>query len=360
MTFRILAFGSNGSGQLGVGHVEDTSSPQQCQFATNEWQPGETVSQIAAGGNHTLLLTTAGRVFASGSNDNGRCGTVGQMATCNTFHSVIIPQQELGRVTHVAATWEASFFVVDAQRIYSCGSGAKGELGLGVDRAICKVPELVVDLADFENGQTRVAELKASMGHVVLVADQGDLFGWGGCRRGQLGEEIADAKVIWSPRKISIASSVRTVALGRDFTYMVGSNGICRLMGNNKHFPDIDSIHNFHPQNEVFAGWSNIFIRNEEQLVGFGRNNHGQLPPQHLSASKYFAAGSEHCLALTHDNRLLSWGWGEHGNCGRPLDDQGKVAGRFNEIPMDLTENESVSLVAAGCATSFVVVSKAD
>ena len=27
-------------------------------------------------------------------------------------------------------------------------------------------------------------------------------------------------------------------------------------------------------------------------------------------------AGSEHCLSLTEEGRVWSWGWNEHNNCG--------------------------------------------
>ena len=65
------------------------------------------------------------------------------------------------------------------------------------------------------------------------------------------------------------------------------------------------------------------------------------------------SAGSEHCLALTKTGKVLAWGWGEHGNCGKHTDSDGNVKERWNEI--DLPQSQKAIAVYAGCATSFIV-----
>lgn len=72
----LFAFGSNGSGQLGLGHTEDVSIPTRCVFddeASPQADNGKVV-RIAAGGNHTLVLFENGAVYAAGCNVDGRCG----------------------------------------------------------------------------------------------------------------------------------------------------------------------------------------------------------------------------------------------------------------------------------------------
>lgn len=369
----LLAFGSNGSGQLGVGHHEDIGAPEECQFmAANDhgandsndsvWLPGETIRDIAAGGNHTLVLTSAGRVFAAGDNGQGRCGFGGggKSNECSSRFRAIPgvggdDESGLGRATHVAATWEASFFVIDSQKVYGCGAGAKGELGLGDGVTASLAPTLILDMETMCGDRSKIAKLAASMGHVVLMTDSGSLFGWGACRKGQLGDALKNKRTTWVPQPIDLQDPVFSVVVGRDFTYILDGQGKGRLLGDDKYSRDLGALSVDHGD-LIFAGWSHIFSWNCNKLAGAGRNNRGQLPPPQLTSPKLFAAGSEHLIAVTHDGQVVAWGWGEHGNCGRPVDDRGNVAGRLNEIPLGLKSTDSVSLVAAGCATSFVVV----
>ena len=88
-------------------------------------------------------------------------------------------------------------------------------------------------------------------------------------------------------------------------------------------------------------------------IISFGRNDHGQLSPPGLPPVEAISAGSEHCLALTRTSKVLAWGWGEHGNCGKETDSDGNVKERWNEI--DLPQSQKAIAVYAGCATSFIV-----
>jgi alpha-tubulin suppressor-like RCC1 family protein len=72
---RLFSLGSNGSGQLGIGHQEDVSSPQPCIFdeasSLQRLEPDDEIVKVVAGGNHTLVLFASGAVFAAGSNEFG-------------------------------------------------------------------------------------------------------------------------------------------------------------------------------------------------------------------------------------------------------------------------------------------------
>ena len=82
---RIFALGSNGSGQLGIGHMDDVSLPVECIFdddTDNQQNANDKVvggrrgkvKRISCGGNHTLILFEDGAVYAAGLNDDLRCG----------------------------------------------------------------------------------------------------------------------------------------------------------------------------------------------------------------------------------------------------------------------------------------------
>lgn len=358
---RIFAFGSNSSGQLGIGHNEDTSIPRECQFGpVVPWEPGETIQDFAAGGNHSLLLTSAGRVFAAGSNEQGQCGLGDGTTGCTRFEMVSGIEEDRrtgqpGLVTHIAATWQASFFVINRKRVYSCGSGPKGELGLGLEKSCATTPTLILD---FDNvpGERELLKIEAGMSHAALLVEDGELFGWGASRKGQLGTEHASKRSIWSPTLIKLENQISSFAIGRDFTCLVDVDNSCQLLGDNKQLGDLSALYP-NRGDRLFAGWTHLFVQNGDKLNAVGRNSHGQLPPLDLPPIKLCAVGSEHALALANEGRVVAWGWGEHGNCGAPQKGIGNGHNVANEVIVPLQHNELVSYLAAGCATSFVVLS---
>ncbi len=62
----------------------------------------------------------------------------------------------------------------------------------------------------------------ACMGHVVAVLNNGEVYGWGNGRKGQLG---ALEGIVHSPRKVEgLDFKVVRAACGREFTCLFGSS----------------------------------------------------------------------------------------------------------------------------------------
>ena len=365
MTFRVVAFGSNNAAQLGNGHSDDTPKPAPCIFDTSSITAAdEEVSAIVGGGNHSLLLSSKGRVWASGSNEQGRCGlatTTQQSASFRLVDIFSLYRREAEMVTSVAATWEASIFVLSRRSVLTCGVGHKGELGQGQGVTTSSTQkEAVFSEAMLDKGD-EILDAIAGVNHILILTSSGTVFGWGASRRGQLGDASKADKVVWQPRKIETAFKVRKLVAGRDFTYIVGFENEQLFLGDAKRFPGGVSFplerggdHN----SDLAGGWSNIYFQSSRLLAGVGRKDRGQMPPDDLPDILSFAAGSEHTLALTAGGKVISWGWGEHGNCGEPVDERGCVVNRYNTIPVSIQVGEVLSMVAAGCATSFIVLRK--
>ncbi|KAI4723429.1 RCC1/BLIP-II protein [Aureobasidium sp. EXF-10727] len=325
----VYALGSNGSCQLGIGHDEDLSAPTLVDVEKLD----APIKSIKAGGNHTLILTKSGTVYAT------------EVVSISSFIPTSLPRMEF-----IAATWDASIFA-SAQSVHVCGSGAKGELGLGQSVMKADCPQ---QIADFPPTGTRIIDLAACMGHVVVVLSNGQVYGWGNGLHGELGNPLG---IVWQPRRLDdVPFSVTRAVCGKDFTCVLGdpADGQLQLLGLAKR--DRFNIKSNTPRTvrdwiDVQATWGGVYVLlSNNMLVAWGRNDHGQLPPADLSVTA-MAAGSEHMLALTTSGKVLAWGWGEHGNCGLPTDEQRDVKGRWNELDVGRT----VQLIGAGCATSWIV-----
>ena len=340
----IYSLGSNGSGQLGLAHNQDVSTPALLALPPELRQ--DLVASIRAGGNHTLIRTSSSSIYSTGNNIDGRCVSARLKSTSHV-------QSIASKASLCAATWEASFFVSqDYASVWSVGTGLKGELGLTASTTLTNSPTLI---PHFPPSSTNIVHLAACMGHVVAVLSNGEVWGWGNGQQGQLGEP---AEVVWQPRKVHGVNfnAVRAVC-GKDFTAVFGEpgEGLVLVVGVRKR--DRFGIRSCAPATlpnwqDVQATWGGVYVlKNDHSLFAWGRDDHGQLPPGELPQIDAFAAGSEHVLALTITGEVLAWGWGEHGNCGEPVDERKDVTGRWNKL-----EVPGVPIsVGAGCATSWII-----
>ncbi|KAJ5725527.1 uncharacterized protein N7483_006884 [Penicillium malachiteum] len=450
----LFAFGSNASGQLGLGHEEDVSTPHQClsmQQSTDaiesEIPSKHNIVQIVAGGNHTLLLTHQGHVYASGCNTDWRCGPDPDNLdsfieeqprnggeNLLRFRRVIITDRMTGSridtFKHVSATWEGSILVANAainagdekpthqDKVFVLGSSPKGELGLRCDTGTTMIIP-GTSIPDFPPSGTQISALASSMGHTVAVLSNGEVYGWGGARKGQLGDELKGEKISWTPRRINGIPFATTGAVcGREFTVLLGKKTEMEFMvlgdranrwgildvvdseglrlrirerktdgagtgteGTREEEMEKASVDSFAGAadkwrlGQIGASWHGIYAhvnigeslsdahigsmeKSDSMLIAWGRNDRGQLPPPDLPALDELAVGSEHVLALLRDGSVAAFGWGEHGNCGPETDPHGNVAGLYKSVPLAdaLADRKRVVGVGAGCATSWLIV----
>lgn len=385
----LFAFGSNGSGQLGIGHDEDVSVPTPCIFADYTPSPTQTqtqsprVSRIVAGGNHTLVLLDDGRVYAAGMNGDGRCG-MNSSSNSNSDSSfrfgrvTVVDEEEKDEesggmydvFTGVAATWEATVLVarrrahegegggVGGDAVFVLGTGMKGELGLGTEKTQARVGKI----RDFPPRGLGVVSIAAGMGHVVVVLSDGAVYGWGASRKGQLGGWLVGEKIVWEPKRIEgVPFRVTDAVCGREFTVLCGDGEkgefvVLGSLGDKwgilAETPAAEDVKGYL---KMDASWHGVYVHQKDMSVlAWGRNDRGQLPPGDLRSAKEVAVGSEHALALLDDRSVVAFGWGEHGNCGPNTDAQGNVKDTCNRVPLPEGDFEVIG-VGAGCATSWII-----
>jgi len=390
----LFSLGSNGSGQLGIGHKEDVSVPKPVLLPSS-YSSEEKVSKIAAGGNHTLLLTSSGKVYwagdaaltalSSSTTDDKTAETSSDTDTTTTnttaesqFNPLLLPVvPSTAPVTHIAATWTTSLLASHSgTRLWTLGTGQKGELGLGP--LIIRTPTLS-QIPNFPPPSTKIIDLSASMAHAVAVLDDGSAWGWGAARKGQLGpssrepesgEKESGSKnrseeeaVVCSPRWIEgVDFPVARAVCGREFTCLFGDSKAGEFLtlgsdkwGIKKDAPSPDKIAGW---KDVGAGWGNVFVlRGDGKVVSWGRNDHGQLSPENLPPAERIAVGSEHALALSEEGDVTAWGWGEHGNCG-PISkkDGSESMGNIIASSKYVPAGAKITAIGGGCATSWIAI----
>jgi protein ATS1 len=349
----LFAFGSNGNGQLGLGHREDTHIPTPCVMPDSF--PDEPPKKVAAGGNHTLVLYPDGTVLATGSNEHGQCGIppIESVKLFTQFQIVQNPPEEGSKWIDISAGWEFSLFLSSKGNVYSCGHGNKAELGHGNEVSSSPTLRKMDHLPHYGP----VTAIASGMTHSLAV-NVDTLYGWGANRKEQLGGPVMP---VVGFRKINILPCASAVACGREFGFAITRTGDDhRVMGGEKYGVKKDQ-----PKGGELKGWKSVqaawggmyVLMQDGTITAWGRNDKGQLPPPGLSGVEEVAIGSEHGVAIVKDaqgaRKAVAWGWGEHGNCGRSRNDRGgNVVGEVFEVPFP--DREKLVGVGAGCATSWL------
>lgn len=376
----VFAFGSNGNGQLGLGHKEDTEEPGVVLFEDSSLSEPDAQLSLAFGGNHTLLVNkTTGKFYGSGDNKECQLGLPNQgddKGSVSQFTELNLP---LGAqpVTHIAAGWEFSVAVTSDGCIYTAGKGPKGELANG-NEAI-KMHRQFLKVYQFQEGQ-KVVQVSAGMAHVVVLLSNGDIWGWGVGRKGQLG--LAPSAIVGSfvrPLKVDYlygdddkTSIAKSIGCGRAFTLIsLGqkeeTKRRVKILSNDKAMGEViskvEELSNDQSSENyiksVTAGWTSIHILYESgQLVSLGNNSHGQLGPEggNVEAGVKFSShvsGTEHSLGLSEDGKVVyAWGWGEHGNCG-PMYSEERPNGQIYQVYQ--SKEKVIKQIYGGYASSWII-----
>ena len=124
---KVFGFGKNDYGQLGLGNQEGLKYVPYAVDMTGKLAD-KTVTQVAAGEGHTLVLTSEGRAYSFGWNDYSQLGYNGPTS--------IVPVEvdtsgELldKNITHLCAGGTHSFVLTSECKAYGFGRGEYGQLG---------------------------------------------------------------------------------------------------------------------------------------------------------------------------------------------------------------------------------------
>jgi alpha-tubulin suppressor-like RCC1 family protein len=122
-TGQLLAWGWNTCGQLGTATTTNSSTPVAVSLPS-----GTTVTAIAAGYCYSLALTSTGRVLAWGNNLYGQ---LGNGTTTDSATPVVVTLPSGTTVTDIAAGAQYSLALTSTSQVLAWGLNSDGQLGNG-------------------------------------------------------------------------------------------------------------------------------------------------------------------------------------------------------------------------------------
>ena len=351
VTYGVMAWGDNAHGQLGNGSTTDSHVPVAVSGL------GGGVTTVSAGGEHSLARLSDATVKAWGHNQSGQLGN-------GNFNDSPVPVAVIGlggkTVTEVAAGKEHSLALLSNGTVMAWGGNAHGQLGNG-STTNSPVPVAVIGL-----GGKTVTEVAAGKEHSLALLSNGTVMAWGGNAHGQLGNgSTTDSPVPVAVSGLG-GKTVTAVSAGGEHSLALLSNGTVMAWGDNAHgqLGNNSTTDNHVPVavsglgavTAVSAGGEHsLALLSNATVMAWGDNAHGQLGNGNFNDSHVpvevsglsgktvteVAAGGEHSLALLSTGKVMAWGDNAHGQLGNGSTNN-------SPVPMVASGLGGVTAVSAG------------
>ena len=186
----IFSWGTNGDGQLGDGTTTNRSVP--VQLARSEAIAGVSFSAISAGGYFTLALSDDGRVFGWGRNSVGQLGD-GTTTQRTTAVAVTTSGVLDGVSIDAIATGNAHSLALSSDgRVFSWGGNQNGQLGDGT--LVSTTEPVQVTTSGVLAGVTVVA-IAANGNSSYALGSNGRVYSWGFNTYHELGDGTTERRL---------------------------------------------------------------------------------------------------------------------------------------------------------------------
>ena len=218
VTSPALAWGDNSMGQLGDGSTTERTTPVSVLLPA-----GATITALAAGGAHSLALTSTGRVYAWGDNTFGQLGDGTSGNTRTTPVPVLLPAGAI--ITTLAAGVYHSLALTSTGQVYAWGYNGYGELGDGtITEQHTPVPVLL------PAGAT-ITALAAGVYHSLALTSTGSALAWGDNFYVQLGDGTTTEQ--HTPVPVLLPTGITALSAGWFHSLARTSTGSALAWGDN-------------------------------------------------------------------------------------------------------------------------------
>ncbi|XP_050676009.1 X-linked retinitis pigmentosa GTPase regulator-like isoform X2 [Leptidea sinapis] len=202
---RVFVFGANAWGQLGLGHKDEVIRP-----SCVKWLKPHRTLFVACGRAHTVFVTDTNAIYAVGCNDEGQLGTGDtEQQTVPQYVELDVDQP----IRQVAAGSNHTAILTDEGRVFVCGSNSEGQLGLGEDtRSSLRFVELKF--------MEKIAFVECGYYHTVFITAKGAVFVTGENENQKLGI-INTNNIIYVPQVLPLDVPIKSACCGANHTFLL-------------------------------------------------------------------------------------------------------------------------------------------
>eukprot|EP00501_MAST-03F_sp_TOSAG23-6_P001962 GSMAST32.ASY1.ANO1.2046.1 assembled CDS len=316
------------------------------------------VVQVAAGNEHTIILTRGGVAYTAGYNDNGQCG-LGNTSRVSSLSKIDSFSDQDQCISHIHAYngCEHSLVVTTDGKLWSFGYNYRGQLGQG-NTISQTTPKLVNSLS-----RHKVALVSCSYYHSFISCDSGDSFSFGRNDFGQLG--LGDKIDKSQPQRVDtlLGIHLRGVACGQYHSMVATDAGKVLACGKNDYGQLGIEGDECHTRPTAVLNLTTL-----DGLISFGRNDYGQLGLGHTTQRVHeptsitelegagickIAAGCYHTVAVAKSGLLYVFGRNNHGQLGT-----GDTNERHKPVMLQLFLGKHITSIATGFYHTIVLTGR--
>src|SRR3990167_5012302 len=274
----VYVWGNNSNGQL----ADASSSTTLLEPTFTQSFSSHNPIQIELGSHCSTLLAEDGSVHSCGKGEYGRLGigsseSKNQLTLIHTFKSHTIRKISVSR-----SSYGHGLAIDENNEIWSWGDGDYGKLGHG-DTAQCSVPKQIESLHN-----KHIVAVSCGYKHSACLTIDGEMYTWGLGDYGRLGHGNSDNLRV--PKKVDFGEAdirISGISCGGAHTMAISEDG--------------ESVWSWGDGDFGKLGHGDINVRRKQELIQALKN-------QTISKVE---AGDEVSFCLTAEGKVYSWGKGD-------------------------------------------------
>ena len=185
---RVFAWGNNNNGQFGNGNSSPnpiaTAQVQTLKLQSGSLANDERITDIAPGSTHTLFLSSLNKVYGTGSNNQGQLG-IGNFTSSTNLNQITFPQlTNVEFISKIYANTDYSAAVSSLGKVFTWGVNSNNQLG--DDSNVRKNIPGIISFTGLTSSE-RVTELNLALSSAYALTSLGKIYSWGQNNNGQLG-----------------------------------------------------------------------------------------------------------------------------------------------------------------------------
>eukprot|EP01122_Echinamoeba_exundans_P001742 TRINITY_DN11746_c0_g1_i1.p1 TRINITY_DN11746_c0_g1~~TRINITY_DN11746_c0_g1_i1.p1 ORF type:complete len:642 (+),score=82.50 TRINITY_DN11746_c0_g1_i1:117-1928(+) len=322
----VWGFGNNSYFQLGFEEPEQYPQPS----IIDSLRSIERVAQISCGNSFTMILTSTGALYGMGRNNYYQIGHpepnhYKRPQLVEALKNVHVSQVECGHEHTIALSSEGKVY----------GFGRNTQFQLANIKSTSQQPHQIQALEGY-----KVTQIACGSGFTMVVTSAGELFGFGQNSSGQLAyKELAPQA---TPRLVAAfkdmrvervaCGSVHTMVIANGKLYSFGSDSFGQTglgTGANANPASVlPTLCTLYISKVVCGAYFTMVLTEDGQVYAFGQNNNGQLGIGSNSNQGVptvvpietdvvdLACGYNHALFLSEEGRV--YGTGQQSTCFTP------------------------------------------
>ena len=317
----IWVWGDNNDGYLGTTISREMLKPYKLSINT-------TFKKVSKGSFHVLALDKDGHLWTWGNNGSGQLGN-------NSKKEQLIPAMMgasfNGRTfVDIFAIGGTNYAIDNYGKLWVWGNNSCGSLGIGGNSDVISPV-----LNNYIN--TKVKKVVSSLGHTLVLDENGDIWSWGCNGRGEFCDGTTSYR--FTPQKVNLETKFIDIAAGDSYSLVLDKDGNIWAAGDNRHgqlgngntstLLNLTKITSNHKFTKVYSNaYSSYALDVDGRLWSWGKNNYGQLgngtQDDLLELTQInidekivtFNPGGMSVSAIDENNDMWVWGTNDFGTFG--------------------------------------------